>query len=102
MDFIKGAFGDHAHGNLSFTFFCEAQLVWDTVMAINALEYLNRTPDAVMIILTGAGHARKNAIPRQVMQISEVSCAVFLPEVKGIMDSDSIRLNDADYILLDL
>jgi hypothetical protein len=37
---IKSAYRDHAHGQFNFTYFCEAQLVWDTIMAINALNYL--------------------------------------------------------------
>jgi len=53
MDYIKKAFGGHGHGQLNFTYFCEAQLVWDTVMAINALDYLHKTPSAAIIVLTG-------------------------------------------------
>jgi len=102
MDYIKKAFGTHAHGNLNFTYFCEAQLVWDNVMAINALEYLNRNPAAVVVVLTGTGHARKNAIPRQIRQRSQVPHAVILPEVKGLIDLETVGKNDADYIMLDL
>ncbi len=102
MDYIKKAFGTHAHGNLNFTYFCEAQLVWDNVMAINALEYLNRNPAAVVVVLTGTGHARKNAIPRQIRQRSQAPHAVILPEVKGLIDPETVGKNDADYIMLGL
>jgi uncharacterized iron-regulated protein len=102
MKYIKKAFGGHAHGKLNFTFFCEAQLVWDTVMAINALDYLEKNPNALVVILTGTGHAQKNAIPRQIRQRSEVAHAVLLPEVKGYIDSKTISEADADYIMLDL
>ena len=102
MDFIKKAFGGHAHGKLNFTYFCEAQLVWDTVMAINALDYLNENPNAMMVVLTGTGHARKNAVPRQIRKRSEIAHAVILPEVKGIIDSATVDKSDADYIFLDL
>jgi uncharacterized iron-regulated protein len=102
MEYIKKAFGGHAHGKLNFSYFCEAQLVWDTVMAINALDYLNKNPNALMVVLTGTGHARKNAIPRQIRQRSEVAHTVILPEVKGIIDADTIDYTDADYIILDL
>ena len=47
LDYIKKAFGGHGHGKLNFTYFCEAQLVWDSAMAINSLEYLRKNPDAV-------------------------------------------------------
>jgi uncharacterized iron-regulated protein len=102
MDYIKKAFGGHGHGNLNFTYFCEAQLVWDTVMAINALDYLNKNPKALIVLLTGTGHARKNAIPRQIRKRSEVAHAVILPEVKGIIDPETVDQSDADYIMLDL
>ena len=102
MDYIKKAFGGHAHGKLNFSYFCEAQLVWDTVMAINALDYLDKNPNALIVVLTGTGHAQKNAIPRQIRQRSEVPHSVILPEVKGIIDSETVDDTDADYIMLGL
>jgi len=102
MDYIKKAFGGHGHGKLNFTYFCEAQLVWDTVMAINALDYLNKNPNASIIVLTGTGHAQKNAIPRQIRQRSEVAQAVILPEVKGVIEPETVDQSDADYIMLGL
>jgi uncharacterized iron-regulated protein len=102
MDYIKKAFGGHAHGKLNFSYFCEAQLVWDTVMAVNALDYLDKNPNALIVVLTGIGHAQKNAIPRQIRKRSEVAHSVILPEVKGIIDSETVDDTDADYIMLDL
>jgi len=102
MDYIKKAFGGHGHGQLNFTYFCEAQLVWDTVMAINILDYLQKNPDTLMVVLTGTGHARKNAIPKQIRKRSEVAQAVVLPEVKGIIEPKTVDKSDADYIILDL
>jgi uncharacterized iron-regulated protein len=102
MNYIKNAFGAHAHGNLDFTYFCEAQLVWDNVMAINTLNYLQKYPDAVVVVLTGTGHARKGAIPRQIRKQSRVPHAVILPQVKGIVDPETISTKDADYIMLGL
>ncbi len=102
MDYIRKAYGTHAHGNLNFTYFCEAQLVWDNVMAINALEYLKKNPTAVLVVLTGTGHARKDAIPLQIRQRSQVACTVILPEAKGIIDPATVDKNDADYIMLGL
>jgi uncharacterized iron-regulated protein len=34
MNYIRKAYGAHAHGNLNFIYFCEAQLIWDNVMAM--------------------------------------------------------------------
>ena len=102
MDYIRNAFGGHAHGNLNFNYFCEAQLVWDNVMAINTLNYLETYPDTVIVVLTGTGHARKGAIPRQIRKRSRVPYAVILPEVEGIVDPETVSAEDADYIILDL
>ncbi len=102
MDYIKKAFGGHAHGKLNFTYFCEAQLVWDTVMAINALDYLNKNPNAMIVVLTGTGHAQKNAIPRQIRKRSKAAHAVILPEIKGVIDPETVDHSDADYIILGL
>jgi uncharacterized iron-regulated protein len=102
MEYIKNAFGGHAHGNLNFNYFCEAQLVWDNVMAMNTLNYLEKYPDTVVVILAGTGHARKGAIPRQIRKRSSVSHAVILPEIAGIVDPETISNKDADYIMLGL
>ena len=102
MDYIKNAFGGHTHGQLNFNYFCEAQLVWDNVMAINALNYLDKNPDSVVVILTGTGHARKGAVPRQIRSRSDAPHAVILPLVTGMVDPNTISSKDADYIILDL
>ncbi len=101
MDYIKKAFGGHGHGKLNFTYFCEAQLVWDSAMAINTLEYLKKYPDAVVVLLAGTGHVRKGAVPRQIRLRSETPHAVILPKIKGIIDPQTVGLKDADYIMLD-
>ena len=102
MDYIKKAFGAHAHGKLDFNYFCEAQLVWDNVMAINTLSYLKKHPDAVVVVLTGMGHAQKEAVPRQIRERSQIPLAVILPEVKESIDPEAITSKDADYIMLGL
>ena len=100
MQYIKRSFGAHAHGNLNFNYFCEAQLVWDTVMAINALDYSKSNPDTIMVILSGTGHARKPAIPEQIRKRSNLPHAVLLPEIPGRIDANTINQKEADYILL--
>ena len=100
MQYIRRSFGAHAHGELNFTYFCEAQLVWDTVMAISALDYLKSNPDTVVVILAGTGHVRKPAIPVQIGKRSNLSYAVILPEIPGRIDVDTISQKEADYIIL--
>ena len=101
MDYIKKAFGGHGHGNINFTYFCEAQLVWDTAMAINSLDYLKKYPDAVVVLLAGAGHVQKGAVPRQISLRSQVPHAVILPRIEGMVDRQTVSIQDADYIMLD-
>jgi uncharacterized iron-regulated protein len=102
MNYIRKAFGGHAHGQLNFIYFCEAQLVWDSAMAVYSLDYLKRHPEAVVVILAGTGHAQKGAVPRQILARSNHPYAVILPEISGKIDPETISKKDADYIILDL
>jgi len=100
MRYIRSVYGAHAHGDMNFTFFCEAQMVWDSAMAVHALGYLKAHPDATVVILTGVGHAQKGAVPRQIRLRSPVPVAVFLPEVPGTIDPKTVDLQDADFLLM--
>ena len=100
MDFIRNAYGAHAHGQLDFTFFCEAQLVWDNTMAINAIDYLTANPETIMVVITGNGHAWKAGIPAQVKKRSALPYTVILPEIDEITAPGMIDIDDADYIFL--
>jgi uncharacterized iron-regulated protein len=100
LRYIRRVYGAHAHGNMNFTFFCEAQMIWDVAMAVHSLEYLSKNPDATVVILTGVGHAQKGAVPRQISLRSQVPVAVMLPEVPGSIDPATVDVQDADYLLL--
>ncbi|BBO69175.1 hypothetical protein DSCA_31050 [Desulfosarcina alkanivorans] len=99
-DFIRSAFGAHGHGSMDFIHFCEAQLVWDTAMAINAVHHLEKHPDRVMVLLAGSGHARKMGIPYQVGNRSPMPLTVLLPHTPDIFDPDSLTRADADFIII--
>ena len=98
--FIRKTFAAHAHGSgRSFESFCEAQMVWDTAMAIYALEYLDRNPASRMVILTGSVHAWKRAIPRQIVTMRhDVAVSVILPIQRG--EADKVTAEDADYAIV--
>jgi uncharacterized iron-regulated protein len=98
--FIRRTYTEHAHASgRSFDHFCEAQMVWDTAMAIHALEYLDRNPGSRIVILAGSVHAWKRAIPRQIAAMKpEVTVSVILPMKKG--EADKITAEDADYLIL--
>jgi uncharacterized iron-regulated protein len=99
-EFINKAYGAHGHGNMIFDRFCEAQLVWDTTMAVYAIDYLEQQPDAVLVILAGSGHARKLGIPTQLAKRAPWPFVVVLPETNGVFDTASISVQDADFIIL--
>jgi len=100
MEFIRRAYGAHGHGNMDFLYFCEAQLVWDSVMAVGAIDYVESRPGSVMVLLAGTGHARKQAIPAQIRDRRDLPLTVILPEVPGEMDRDTLDAGDADFIYL--
>ena len=102
MNYIRQAFGGHGHGQLNFIYFCEAQMVWDTAFAVYSLSYLEKNPNAVVVLLTGVGHAQKGAVPRQIEMRSKEPYTVILPKVSGSIDEETISSKEADYLMLRL
>ena len=97
--FIKKAYGEHGHGDFKFSYFCEAQLVWDESMAINAVNYLKAHPESLMVLLTGAGHAWKKGIPAQVKKRFDIPYTVILPKGAGADEFGPLK-EDADYVVV--
>jgi uncharacterized iron-regulated protein len=98
--FIRQSLGMHAHGGMTFTRFCEAQLFWDTAMAWNAVRFLKEHPESTMVVLAGNGHAWKRGIPAQVVSRSPLPLRIILPEIPGRLDRQTVRPDDADYLWL--
>lgn len=98
MEYIRRAFGAHAHGDLNFIYFCEAQLVWDNIMAVSSVAYLKSNPKSVMVLLAGAAHARKQAVPAQIRKRVDLPYTVILPEIPGEIDSETVDRADADFL----
>lgn len=100
MKFIRRAYAMHGHNNKNFIFFCEAQLIWDRVMANNVFEFFMKNSDKKIIVLAGNGHAWKRGIPEQIANLSKkISYRVLLPYIPGYIDPQNITHRDADYIL---
>ncbi|MEW6584443.1 MAG: ChaN family lipoprotein [Nitrospirota bacterium] len=101
MEFIRRAYAMHGHNGKRFQFFCEAQLLWDQVMARNLVDYLRKNPDRAMVVLTGNGHAWKLGIPDQVRSLpGKFTYKVVLPEIPGHIDPQHTTIADTDYIIL--
>jgi uncharacterized iron-regulated protein len=100
--FIRSAFTEHAHASgSSFDHFCEAQMVWDTAMAIYALEYLDKNPGSKMVILAGSVHAWKRAIPGQIATMRpDMTVSVILPAPDGKAGQEKLTAEDADYFVV--
>jgi len=98
--FIRRSLGLHAHGEMNFTRFCEAQLFWDTAMAWNALRFLKEHPRLTMVVIAGSGHAWKRGMPAQVTTRTPLPLRVILPEIPGLLDRKTVRLDDTDYLWL--
>ena len=97
--FIKRVFGWHGKKNKSFTNFCEAQVLWDTVMAINLLKFQGKNPETKIIVLAGDGHSWKPGIPRQITLRKDLPMVVFLPE-SAKLHRRNVAPADTDYLWL--
>ena len=101
-EFLRRVLGGHSSDS-GFRRFCEAQLVWDTAMAIYALEYLKANPERTVVVLCGMIHAWKKAAPEQAArQNDKVEQIVIQPSVKGRWTPESVSKEDADYLILGL
>lgn len=98
-NFIQRVFGWHGKKNDSFTNFCEAQILWDTIMAINLLRFNEENPETKLVILAGDGHSWKPGIPRQVTLRKDLRMKVFLPESTKL-HRRNVSQKDTDYLWL--
>jgi uncharacterized iron-regulated protein len=98
-EFIRKAYGAH-HSGMQFENFCQAQLLWDKVMAKNALDYLKDHPKTTLVVLAGSGHARKSGIPTQVDRMSVMPLVVLLPETRDFIEPGNTTSADADYLVI--
>jgi uncharacterized iron-regulated protein len=98
--FIRRALKGHVNRDIPFRNFCEAQLLWDKVMAHNIIRFLDANPDYSMVVLAGSGHSWKRGIPAQLQQLTDISYRVLLPEIPGKADRSNLSIADADYLLL--
>lgn len=93
---VLGAKG-HAGGTV-FGRFCEAQVVWDTSMALRVIEYGRENPDTAMVVLAGTIHAWKRGIVEQISRRADLASRVILPSSDSSFFDYEIALDDADYV----
>ena len=99
---IKQAMGGYGGHGQQFLFFCEAQILWDTMMARHLADFLKENPKHRVVVLAGSSHTWKFGIPRQLLEQMEVSYRVILPEVEDRVTRYEINEQFADYLWLDV
>ncbi len=100
-DYIRLAMGVYGGHGDEYLYFCEAQLLWDTIMARNLVEFLRENPDYRVVVLAGSGHAWKFGIPSQMLKEAQISYRVLLPEVFTRADRSNVNIEITDYLWLD-
>lgn len=95
-DFLRNVYTQHSNNEKSFTFFCEAQTLYNNGMAWNIAKYLKTNPKKTVVILAGAWHVVKNGIPEQLERYLNVSYKVIIPELPGF-STENASSRDADF-----
>jgi len=80
-----------------FPFLCDGQRLRDSVMAYN-IAHAMRGNKATMVVLVGATHAMKIAVPRMLQSHDAVSYTVLMPETVSRIIRRPPDLDIADYI----
>jgi uncharacterized iron-regulated protein len=97
---LRTVMGNHS-GKEAFVRFCEAQMLWDASMAWNLVDFAERNPDHVVVVMAGAFHSWKHGIPERVRARSGDSLPfkVILPAGKGDPMSAGLTWQEADYLV---
>lgn len=99
-NFIRRAMGGHGGHGRQYLFFCEAQMLWDTMMARHIAEFLKENPTHRLVVLAGSGHAWKFGIPRQLLDQMDITYRVVLPEIDGRVTRSEVDPTVTDYLWL--
>ena len=93
------AVATHGQNGKIFTYFCEAQTVRNSGMAVRINEYLKKNPDRKMVVLTGIWHAVKYAVPTHLESLAGgLSYTVIIPETAE-MNRGNTSTVEADYLI---
>jgi uncharacterized iron-regulated protein len=97
---LRTAMGNHA-GKEAFVRFCEAQMLWDASMAWNLIDFAERNPGQVVVVMAGSFHSWKHGIPERVRAQSNdsLSFKVILPAGKEDPMSAALTGEEADYLV---
>lgn len=108
---IRDAMSGHNHAKTAiagkddaYKNFCEAQMVWDTIMARRVTEYMKENPERTVVVLAGGAHAWKRGIPRSIKKLSPAAAfnfVVVMPEITEKLYLENVDAEDTDYLWVD-
>ncbi len=98
MDHLVMIFQYKGDTDRSFSFFCEAQVLWDQSMAWYLADYMKNNPARTVIVLAGAIHTWKYGIPKQVRRYNSNELRIIVPDLP--VELESINEEDADYYII--
>lgn len=100
--FLAKSFKDvfkHVTNGKVFSYFCEAQTLRNSGMAMNIAGYAKKYPGTKIIGLAGIWHAVKNAVPEQLERNgSKIASTVILPEIPELGPRNATT-GEADYFI---
>ncbi len=100
LEFMRRISAGH-RGSGELSHFCEAMMLWNSLMARNIAAYLDKHPGTAMVVLAGVGHARKKwGIPEQLDKGEKrYDYRVILPGLTDIADLPQATGAEADYLV---
>jgi len=94
---FEGVFKHEAKGQL-FTYFCEAQAVRNSGMAMSIATYRKNNPGKKLVALAGTWHAVKHGIPDRLFNGKDLNYRVILPEISELGRRNTSS-DIADYLI---
>ena len=100
--FLKKTFKEmfmHLPDKNIFDYFCQAQTLRNSGMALQIARYVKKNPGRKVVGLTGIWHAIKNAIPEQLERNgNKLPCTVILPSIPELAAVNTAA-SEADYLV---
>ena len=101
-DFLRKSFKEvfkHVTNNKVFDYFCEAQTLRNSGMAMNITQYAKKHPERKIVALAGIWHSVRNAIPEQLQRNgSKLASTVVLPEIPEL-GTENATPAEVDYMI---
>ena len=82
-----------------FVFFCEAQTIRNSGMAMNVASYLKKHPGTKVVALTGVWHAVKNAVPEQLRRYDAKLTSISIIPAIAELNSHNASADVVDYLV---